>query len=139
MQVQINHSNIESDPDNPNPSDNYNITNKKAFDINDNIAGDNSYFHAADPDDTLNVMKQNSGFVTSIVWKNDICCVAHGDRGLITVYKARVNAGGCAFQKMETMENKYNERVNNLTLFQGRVLAATFECGNFDYMKVKPF
>merc|ERR1719186_163240 len=133
MQILVNKSNIEDDN-----SEEFNFSNKLAFDINDNVVGDNSYFNAADPDDSLNMVKSNS-FVTSIVWKDDICCVAHGERGLISVFKARVNAGGCAYQKIQVMENKYSSKVSDLTIFQGRILAATFEDGVFDYMKLKEF
>jgi hypothetical protein len=133
MQIQVNKSNIEDEN-----TDEFNFSNKSAFDLNDNVTGNNSYFNVANPDDSLCLMRENS-FVTSIVWKDDICLVAHGNMGLISVFKARVNSGGCAFQKIETMDNKWCSKVIDLTIFQNRNVVATFESGNFEYTRVKQF
>ena len=133
MQIQVNKSNIEDEN-----TEEFNFSNKSAFDLNDNVTGNNSYFNVADPDDSLCMMKVNS-FVTSIVWKDDVCLVAHGDMGLISVFKARVNSGGCAFQKIQTMDNRWGSKVIDLTIFQNRTVVATFESGNFEYTRVKQF
>merc|ERR1712050_185479 len=118
--------------------DGYVFTNRAAFTIGESLTGNDSYFQNADPDDSMMMMRQNSN-VTAIVWKDDVCCVAHGEQGLISVYKAKVNSGGVVYLLKQTLDNKYCSRICDLKIFQNRILAVTFESGEFEYTKIKPF